>query len=94
MLVVGDATGSTSCALWRGVIVTVLPQTLSKKPRGEGRCRLSKLPLSTWLVAPNSTSATAASFRSEVEIGGCTTRVLAEQTAAVDPVERRERSAT
>ena len=41
MLVVGDATGSTSCALGPGVIVPVLPQTLSKKPRGEGSCRLS-----------------------------------------------------
>ncbi|MDP9433971.1 MAG: type II toxin-antitoxin system PemK/MazF family toxin [Actinomycetota bacterium] len=43
------------------------------------------LPLSTWLVAPTSTSARAATFRPEVEIGGRTTRVLAEQTAAVDP---------
>lgn len=32
-----------------------------------------------------STSARAASFRPEVEIGGVNTRVLAEQTAAVDP---------
>ncbi len=44
-----------------------------------------QLPLSTWLVAPTSTSARAASFRPEVEIGGRPTRVLAEQTAAVDP---------
>ena len=44
-----------------------------------------QLPLSTWLVAPTSTSARAASFRPEVEIGGRVTRVLAEQTAAVDP---------
>ncbi|OCB46361.1 growth inhibitor PemK [Mycobacterium malmoense] len=44
-----------------------------------------QLPLSTWLVAPTSTSARAASFRPEVEIGGVNTRVLAEQTAAVDP---------
>ena len=44
-----------------------------------------QLPLSTWLVAPTSTSARAASFRPEVEIGGNMTRVLAEQTAAVDP---------
>ena len=44
-----------------------------------------QLPLSTWLVAPTSTSARAASFRPEVEIGGTVTRVLAEQTAAVDP---------
>lgn len=43
------------------------------------------LPLSTWLVAPTSTSARAASFRPEVEIGGVNTRVLAEQSAAVDP---------
>lgn len=44
-----------------------------------------QLPLSTWLVAPTSTSARAASFRPEVEIGGMNTRVLAEQAAAVDP---------
>lgn len=43
------------------------------------------LPLSTWLVAPTSTSARAASFRPAVEIDGRTTRVLVEQTAAVDP---------
>jgi mRNA interferase MazF len=44
-----------------------------------------QLPLSTWLVAPTSTSARAASFRPEVEIDGRPTRVLAEQAAAVDP---------
>jgi mRNA interferase MazF len=43
------------------------------------------LPLSTWLVAPTSTSARAASFRPEVEVAGKATRVLVEQTAAVDP---------
>ena len=43
------------------------------------------LALSTWLVAPTSTSALAASFRPEVEVQGRRTRVLAEQTAAVDP---------
>ncbi|SDN69051.1 mRNA interferase MazF [Geodermatophilus sp. DSM 45219] len=43
------------------------------------------LPLSTWLVAPTSTSARAATFRPEVEIDGQVTLVLAEQTAAVDP---------
>jgi len=43
------------------------------------------LPLSTWLVAPTSTSARAASFRPEVVVGGRATRVLAEQTVAVDP---------
>jgi mRNA interferase MazF len=44
-----------------------------------------QLPLSTWLVAPTSISARAASFRPEVEVDGRVTRVLAEQTAAVDP---------
>jgi mRNA interferase MazF len=43
------------------------------------------LPLSTWLVAPTSTSARSASFRPEIEIEGKSTLVLAEQTAAVDP---------
>jgi mRNA interferase MazF len=44
-----------------------------------------ELPLSTWLVAPTSTSARAASFRPEIEIAGQVTRVLVEQTAAIDP---------
>ena len=44
-----------------------------------------ELPLSTLLVAPTSTAARAASFRPEIEITGRATRVLAEQTAAVDP---------
>ena len=44
-----------------------------------------QLPLSTWLVAPTSTSARPASFRPEVEIDGRVTRVLAEQAAAIDP---------
>lgn len=43
------------------------------------------LPLSTWLVAPTSTSARPASFRPEVEVRGERTRVLLEHTAAVDP---------
>jgi mRNA interferase MazF len=43
------------------------------------------LPLSTWLVAPTSTSARPASFRPEIEVNGKSTRVLVEQTAAVDP---------
>lgn len=41
--------------------------------------------LSTRLVAPTSTSARPASFRPEIEINGRRTRVLVEQTAAVDP---------
>jgi mRNA interferase MazF len=43
------------------------------------------LPLSTWLVAPTSTSARAASFRPPVQIAGTPTKVLVEQTAAGDP---------
>lgn len=44
-----------------------------------------QLPLSTWLIAPTSSSARPASFRPEVVIRDRSTRVLAEQTAAVDP---------
>lgn len=42
------------------------------------------LGLSTVLVAPTSTAARSASFRPEIEIEGTTTRVLVEQTGAVD----------
>jgi mRNA interferase MazF len=41
--------------------------------------------LSTWLVAPTSTSARPATFRPGIEIDGTPTRVLVEQTSAVDP---------
>ncbi|MPY85618.1 MAG: type II toxin-antitoxin system PemK/MazF family toxin [Actinophytocola sp.] len=41
--------------------------------------------LSTWLVAPTSTSARQASFRPEIDIAGKTTRVLVERTRAIDP---------
>jgi mRNA interferase MazF len=44
------------------------------------------LPLSTLLVAPTSTSARPASFRPEILLDGISTRVLVEQTAAVDPL--------
>ena len=40
--------------------------------------------LSTVLVAPTSRSARAASFRPEIEVDGSSTRVLVEQTGAVD----------
>jgi len=56
-----------------------------RNPRFAVVVQSDQFPLSTWLVAPTSTSARPASFRPEVEIGGRTTRVLAEQTAAVDP---------
>jgi mRNA interferase MazF len=51
-----------------------------------------ELPLSTWLVAPTSASARAASFRPEVEIAGQMARVLVEQTAAVDPIRLGDRA--
>lgn len=41
--------------------------------------------LSTWMVAPTSTSAPPATFRPTVEISGTPTRVLVEQASAVDP---------
>jgi mRNA interferase MazF len=41
--------------------------------------------LSTLLVAPTSTSSRPAWFRPEVTIAGAPTRLLLEQTAAVDP---------
>lgn len=43
------------------------------------------LPLSTLLIAPTSSSARPASFRPEVTIAGTRSRVLVEQTTAVDP---------
>lgn len=43
------------------------------------------LPLSTVLVAPTSTAARAATFRPEVTVKREVTRILVEQTAAVDP---------
>lgn len=49
------------------------------------------LPLSTWLVAPTSTSARPASFRPEIEVAGKTTYVLVEQTTAIDPERLGER---
>lgn len=43
------------------------------------------LALSTLLIAPTSTSARPATFRPEITINGARTRVLVEQTTAVDP---------
>lgn len=42
------------------------------------------LRLSTVLIAPTSAAARAASFRPEIDIHGTPTRVLVEQTGAVD----------
>lgn len=49
------------------------------------------LGLSTWLVAPTSTSARPATFRPSIEIAGTRTRVLTEQTSAVDPTRLGDR---
>ncbi|MGH3496769.1 MAG: type II toxin-antitoxin system PemK/MazF family toxin [Nocardioidaceae bacterium] len=56
-----------------------------RQPRYAVVVQSDQFPLSTWLVAPTSTSARPASFRPEVEVSGRMTRVLVEQTAAVDP---------
>ena len=56
-----------------------------QSPRYAVVVQSDQLPLSTWLVAPTSSSARPASFRPEVVISERTTRVLAEQTAAIDP---------
>lgn len=63
-------------------------RTKGREPAGPRLCVVVQnddLPLSTLLVAPTSTSARAASFRPEIEVAGVRTRVLVEQTAAVDP---------
>src|ERR1700730_10277673 len=83
-----------SCATWRRCVRGEVFRLHSPR-RGRGHeqagaryavvIQSDQLPLSTWLVAPTSTSARAASLRPEVEIDGRVTRVLAEQTAAVDP---------
>jgi len=52
------------------------------------------LALSTWLVAPTSTSALAASFRPEVELQGRRTRVLAEQPPQIPNVSEGSRVAS
>ena len=41
-------------------------------------------PLSTWIVAPTSTSAPARPFRPEIEMDGTRTRVMLDQLTAVD----------
>ncbi|MGI8902821.1 MAG: type II toxin-antitoxin system PemK/MazF family toxin [Solirubrobacteraceae bacterium] len=56
-----------------------------RSPRHAVVVQSDHFPLSTWLIAPTSTSARPASFRPAVEIRGRMTRVLAEQTAAIDP---------
>ncbi|MPV51331.1 type II toxin-antitoxin system PemK/MazF family toxin [Pseudactinotalea sp. HY160] len=44
--------------------------------------------LSTWIVAPTSTSRAASFLRPEIEMGGTLTRVLVEHMRAVDPEVR------
>jgi len=45
----------------------------------------NELPLSTWLIAPTSTSAMSTDFRPVVSLGDDTTQVMVEQVTAVDP---------
>lgn len=45
-------------------------------------------PLSTWVVAPTSTSAPERSYRPTVEIDGSPTRVVVDQMTAVDRASR------
>lgn len=47
-----------------------------------------RLPLSTVLVAPTSTSARPSDFRPRINLNGTTTFVLVEQTRAVNPETR------
>ncbi|MGH3318751.1 MAG: type II toxin-antitoxin system PemK/MazF family toxin [Streptosporangiaceae bacterium] len=44
--------------------------------------------LSTWLVAPTSTSAPGRSFRPEIDVNGTATRVVVDQMTAVDHQSR------
>lgn len=48
--------------------------------------------LSTWMVAPTSTSARPATFRPAIDLNGTPTRVLVEQTTAVDPSRLGDRA--
>lgn len=65
------------------------PRTTSGHEQGGQRfcvvVQSDDLHLSTWLVAPTSTSARPAIFRPEIDLRGQSTRVLVEQTTAVDP---------
>lgn len=45
-------------------------------------------PLSTWIVAPTSTSAPERTFRPMIEIDGTPTRVVVDQMTAVDHAVR------
>src|ERR1700739_1885310 len=81
------------CATWRRCVRGEgFPLQPPRRGRGHEQAgsryavvvQSDQLPLSTWLVAPTSTSARAASFRPEVEIDGRVPRVLAKQPAAVD----------
>jgi mRNA interferase MazF len=59
-----------------------------REQRGRRLCvvvQSDELPLSTWLVAPTSTSARPATFRPAIDVEGKATLVLVEQTTAVDP---------
>lgn len=73
----------------RGAVYEVrLPKGRGHEQRGRRYAAIVQadelLGLSTALVAPTSRAAASASFRPEIELGGETTRVLVEQTRAID----------
>jgi len=73
----------------RGAVYEIrLPRREGREQRGRRYAVIVQadelLGLSTALVAPTSGRATAATFRPEIELGGQSTRVLVEQTRAVD----------
>jgi mRNA interferase MazF len=74
----------------RGEVFALKAPRVTRAPEQGGRrfcvvVQSDDLLLSTWLVAPTSTSARPAVFRPEVDVSGQPTRVLVEQTTAVDP---------
>jgi len=73
----------------RGDVLTLrLPKGVGHEQRGPRYAVVVQsdalLPRSVVLIAPTSRSARAASFRPEIQVGDERTRVLVEQTGAVD----------
>ena len=73
----------------RGDVLTLrLPKGVGHEQRGRRYAVVVQsdalLPRSVVLIAPTSQSARAASFRPEIQVGDERTRVLVEQTGAVD----------
>ena len=83
------------CAIWslcvRGDVYRLRAPRATRGHEQQGRRHAvvvqadDFLILSTWMVAPTSTSARPATFRPSIEVNGLRTRVLVEQASAVDP---------